>query len=266
MSKKLDVHGTLCHGDCCTVMRDTFPAGEARLCIADPPYNLGQAYDAYEDRKTVDQYVDWARNWLSGIWRCLHSHGTLWVFINDGLVSEVDTTAKQLGFHKRNHVIWHYTFGQHHNGNFTASHTHLLYYTKSKSKRTFNADPVRVPSARQVKYKDKRANPKGRTPDNTWVLFPEQLPSGWDPAGDTWLMSRICGTFHEREAHSPNQLPLLIVERILLACSNPGDLVLDPFCGAGTAGVACKRHGRAYFGIDVSQRCIAQSKRRIASV
>lgn len=252
--------------DCLALGTDKFWQlhSAARLAILDPPYNMGKAYDSYHDEKSVVEYLMWFTQRLAAVRKCLVKTGAIWVFINDGLVSEVDLQCKAAGLFKRNHIVWYYTFGQHHNGNFTASHTHLLYYTGQKGKRTWNPDAIRVPSARQIKYKDKRADPRGRVPDNTWVLFPEQLPQGWDPLGDTWLFSRVCGTFHEREPHSPNQIPVPLMERIILATSDPGDLVLDPFCGAGSAGVACKRTGRDYFGTDISKTCVRKTKERLA--
>jgi len=252
------------HGDCLKVVTSCVEPHSVKLAILDPPYNMGKAYDAYDDTKTVEQYLSWFRDRMSAICRVMHGHGALWLFINDGLVSEVDVLVKKMKFYKRSHVIWYYTFGQHHSKVFTPSHTHLLYYVRHRSKWTFNAAPIRVPSARQLKYRDKRANPKGRLPDNTWILFPEQIPDGFDPLGDTWLMSRVCGTFHERESHSPNQIPVPLMERIILSTSNPGDLVLDPFMGSGSAGVAAQLHGRAYIGMDVSKTCVRESKRRLS--
>jgi site-specific DNA-methyltransferase (adenine-specific) len=250
-------------GDCETKIPAMAQAGLPTLAILDPPYNLGKKYDAYDDCQRVHDFIQWLQVRVACVRQALHDRGTMWLFINDGLVSEVDLACKTVGFYKRSHVIWYYTFGVNNKKQFTPSHTHLLYYTKSRNKWTFNPDPVMHPSARQLKYKDKRANPKGRLPDNTWVIFPELLPEGFDPAGDTWLASRVCGTFNERESYSPNQIPLPIMERIVLACSNPGDWVLDPFMGTGTAGVACKKHDRNYLGIDISKVCVEESKQRV---
>lgn len=254
--------------DCLEGLTSKVKPRTANLVIADPPYNIGVNYEAYVDKKKTSEYLDWFRDRAVKIHEALHDHGTFWLFINDSLVSEVDVLCKSLGFFKRSHVIWHYTFGQNSQKNFTPSHTHLLYYTKRKTKFTFNKDDdgLRHPSARQVKYKDKRANPKGRLPDNTWVIFPELMSENFDPAGDTWLASRVCGTYNEREAHSPNQIPLPIMERIVIATSKPGDLVVDPFCGTGSSGVAAKLHGRSYVGFDVSETCVAESQKRIADV
>jgi len=227
---------------------------------------MGKDYEAYHDKKKVHEYLAWFENRVKLAQETLRAGGALWVFINDGLVSEVDTMIKGLwGFHKRSHVIWYYTFGQNHAKNFTPSHTHVLYYVDTEEPFVWNPAPIRHPSARQVKYKDKRANPKGRLPDNTWAIFPELMPEGFDPAGDTWLASRVCGTFNEREKHSPNQIPVPIMERIILATTNPGDLVLDPMCGTGSTGVACKKHGRRFIGIDISKSCVDKSRRRISA-
>jgi DNA modification methylase len=255
-------------GDNRKLLQKHVQPGQARLAIADPPYNLGMSYEAYQDNKPVKEYLDWTRQWLTALLAVLHKHGSLWIFINDGLVSELDMICKsEFKLWKRSHVIWHYTFGQNTSANFTPSHTHLLYYARTKSKFTFHKDDedLRHLSARQFKYKDKRANPAGRLPDNTWVIFPELLPEAFDPAGDTWLSSRICGTFDEREEHSPNQIPIPLMERIVRATSSPGDLVVDPFCGSGSSGVAAKLLGRSYVGIDLSDTACKQSRQRIAN-
>jgi len=119
----------------------------------------------------------------------------------------------------------------------------------------FNADAVRVPSARQLKYRDKRANAKGKLPDNVWALLPEHEPALFHPESDAWLVPRVCGTFRERTAHS-NQLPLALVERIIAVASNAGDIVLDPFLGSGTVLVAARRLGRAGIGIELSSKTV----------
>jgi site-specific DNA-methyltransferase (adenine-specific) len=188
----------------------------------------------------------------------------LWVFAPDELVSEIDCLAKNTWkLHKRCHVIWYYTFGVASTKNFSRSHTHILYYTKRKNRFIFNADEIRVPSARQLVYNDKRQNVKGKLPDNTWVLTRAQLEECFGADNDTWLESRVCGTFRERRDHSPNQLPEALIERIIKACSNPGDLVVDPFLGTGTTIKKAVELGRRGLGIDVSAVCVEESRKRI---
>lgn len=251
-------------GDCVAGMRGC-AEGVAALIIADPPYNIGMAYDAYEDNKSYDDYLAWTGEWMAAAVHALHKHGAMWIFVPDSWVSEIDLLARRkFKLYKRRQVVWCYTFGQASQKNFSASHCHLLYLTRAKTKFTFNADAIRVPSARQLVYKDRRQNPSGKLPDDTWMLLREQLEPYMTPDRDTWLESRICGTYNERRDHSPNQIPIPIMERIVLSTSNPGDAVIDPFAGTGSAGVACVRHGRHYLGYDISKKCTREIGGRLA--
>src|SRR5206468_6630156 len=171
----------------------------------------------------------------------------------------------------RNWINWHYTFGQQPKNKFARSHTHILYFTKDAKEFTFNADAVRVPSARQTTYGDRRANPKGKLPDDVWYLDPGSFilrpPEAPAPlfAGecDTWNVSRVCGTFKEREGWHGCQMPIGVLNRIILASPNPGDIVLDPFNGSGTTIVAAALLGRKYVGIDQSEEYVAYAKKRL---
>ena len=107
----------------------------------------------------------------------------------------------------------------------------------------FNSEDIRVPSARQLVYGDKRANSKGRLPDDTWVLRPQDLPEGFQPSDDTWYFPRVAGTFKERAGFHGCQMPEQLLARIIRASSNEGELVLDPFGGSGSTLIACERLG-----------------------
>jgi DNA modification methylase len=255
------------YGDCRKVLPLRVVPGSVALVCADPPYNLGQDYDAYDDKKTREEYMRFTVQWLAAAKEALHKHGALWLAIGTHFVSEVDVLAKSMGFHKRAQVVWYYTFGQNSSGNFTRSHTYWLYYTKSKSKYTFNVDDpaVRVPSARQLIYNDKRANPKGRLPDDTWILRPQDAPDAFQPAHDVWTFSRICGTFKAKLKVSPNQMPVAMIDRIVRLCSNERDLVVDPFSGTGTTAEACARINRRFVGCDVSEACVKVGNERLAA-
>jgi DNA modification methylase len=236
----------------------------ADLIVADPPYNLGMDYDAYEDSKPHDEYLAWSERWIGAATAALHKHGTLWVFAPDEWVSEIDLLCRrQFKLYRKNWIVWTFTFGQACQSSFSRSHCHILRFVKTKSRFVFNEDAVRVPSARQAIYGDKRANPKGKLPDDVWLLYQHQLETVLTGDRDVWLVSRVCGTFQEREKHSPNQIPLPIMERIVLSTSLPGANVLDPFCGTGSTAVACTMHHRNFKGFDVSKRCVEQSLRRI---
>src|SRR3569832_1804129 len=144
------------------------------------------------------------------------------------------------------------------------SHTHILYFTKDEREFTFNADAVRVASARQTTYADARANPKGKLPDDTWYLRPQEVDgNNFLPDQDTWYESRLSGTFKEREGWHGCQMPVAVLDRIIKAASNPGDLVLDPFNGSGTTVVAAALQGRKYVGIDQSEAYVSYARKRL---
>jgi len=269
MAKKLicDVR----QGDCL----QQFPAiesGSVNLLFVDPPFNINYDYQAYADNKKPEHYLEWCEKWIAECYRVTANHGTFWIAIGDEYVSELDVLAKKAGFYKRSHVVWHYTFGVACSNNFARSHTHLLYYTKTKSKFTFNREEkkLRVPSARQLVYNDSRANPNGKLPDNTWILSPLDLAHAFSAEEDTWLASRVCGTFGERqergthgEARSCPQMPLEIMNRIVLACSKPGDLVLDPMSGTGSTGEAAVRNKRSFVGFELSDAYCKRIRERL---
>lgn len=262
MSKSNRLTCTVTCADCIKAMSQI---GEAvNLVCADPPYGFGAAYDAYKDNLPFSEYMTWTEKWLSACARVLHKHGSLWVFYPNELVSDVDVFVRHtLGLHRRGWITWAYGFGVCCQKNFSRGHANILYYTKTKSRFTFNAAPVRVPSDRTLVYGDKRAAAAGKLPNDVWVLTKSQMDAILPADSDVWYMSRVCGTFHERKKHSPNQIPVALMERIVLACSNPGDLVLDPFSGSASTGVACALHQRNFLGYDISKTCVREGRARI---
>jgi site-specific DNA-methyltransferase (adenine-specific) len=260
-------------GDCIQTL-NSGPEGWVDLVFADPPFNIGYIYHDYEDQKDIDEYVDWSEQWMRAVHRALKPSGSFYLAIGDEFAADLCVAARRkVGFHMRNWIIWHYTFGQQTKKKFAKSHTHILYFTKSPISSganaqmpfTFNADAVRVASARQTTYADSRANPKGKLPDDTWFLRPQEAAphAYFEPGGDTWFESRLCGTFYEREGWHGCQMPIAILNRIILASSNPGDVVLDPFNGSGTTVVSAALLGRQYVGIDQSGEYVAFAKKRL---
>jgi site-specific DNA-methyltransferase (adenine-specific) len=153
---------------------------------------------------------------------------------------------------------------------FSRSHAHVFHFVKNPTLGcfTFNADDpaVRVPSARQLVYADKRANPKGRLPDDTWILRPQDLPEGFLPDHDTWYFARVAGTFSERAGFHGCQMPEQLLGRIIRITSNEGDWVLDPFSGSGTTLAVARKLGRKWLGFDISPQYVALARRRVEQV
>ena len=276
--------GTIAVGDCIELMASWTPAC-LDLVFADPPYNIGYAYDRYEDRRSDEDYLDWTCRWIDGCVRLLKPTGSLYILIGDEYAAEVRVHLKRLERERklvfRNWIVWHYTFGQNCRTKLNRSHAHLFYAVGpalfdakagrggdtdgaggASSPFTFHRERVAVPSARQTTYGDVRANPAGKLPDDTWYLRPQEAladrdaaPQGphlFDADGDTWYLARLCGTFKERQGWHPCQLPEALLERIIKLSSSEGDTVFDPFSGSGTTLAVAARLGRRWLGCEMS--------------
>jgi len=233
-------------GDCIEVLgkvREPF----ADLIFADPPFNIGYKYDKYKDEVKKEKYIAWTKDWMASCKKVLKPQGSFYIAIGDDYAADVKIIADELRLFMRNWLIWHYTFGQQMKNKFARSHTHIFYFVNDKKNFTFNDYAVRVPSDRQLIYNDKRANPKGKMPDDVWDEYP-----------------RVCGTFKERTGWHPCQMPENLLKRIIAVSSNPGDCVLDPFCGSGTTAVVAYQLGRNYVGVEISEKYVENANKRLA--
>lgn len=286
-------------GDCIERMSG-WDADSVDLVFADPPYNIGFEYDGvYTDRRSDEDYLSWTYEWVDAATRLLKPTGSMYLLIGDEYAAELRVHLKKLERDGRllfrNWIVWHYSFGQRCKLKFNRSHAHLFYCVGSaalnpRTRRprsnlaqrppfTFNYDAVAVPSARMTTYGDKRSNPRGKLPDDTWLLKNFPAMKAWhlrpddaraDAAapllaedGDTWAISRLCGTFKEREQWHPCQLPEALLERVVRVSSNPGDLVLDPFAGSGTTLSVASRLGRRWLGCELSGGYADKAEARI---
>jgi DNA modification methylase len=241
--------------------------GTVDLAFADPPFNIGYDYDIYHDKLESENYLAWSRDWTAQVVRVLKPNGTFWLAIGDEYAAELKVVLQRE--HKlscRSWVVWYYTFGVNCKTKFSRSHAHLFYMVKQADDFTFNADAIRVPSARQLVYGDLRANPAGRLPDDTWILRPQDVAESFTPEEDSWYFPRVCGTFKERAGWHGCQMPEQLLGRIIRACSNPGELVLDPFAGSGTTLAVAKKLGRRFLGFELSGEYAARVEVRLKSI
>jgi len=245
MSKLLN---TIICGDCIEVLAKVAEPF-ADLIFADPPFNIGYKYDKYYDKVKKKNYIAWTKEWMSVCKNVLKANGSFYVAIGDEHAANVKIIADELGLFMRNWIIWHYTFGQQTKSKFARAHTHIFYFVKDEKSFTFNDYAVRVPSDRQLIYNDRRANPKGKMPNDVWDEFP-----------------RVCGTFRERQCWHPCQMPESLLTRIIAVSSNPGDCVLDPFSGSGTTPAVAYQLARNYVGIEISEKYVENTNTRLAKL
>ena len=255
------------HNEDCVAGLERIEAGSVDLAFADPPFNIGYDYDVYDDRLDGNKYLDWSRQWLGQIVRVLKPTGTFWLAIGDEYAAELKVMLqRELGMTCRSWVIWYYTFGVNCKNKFSRSHAHLFHMVKDPQSFTFNSGAVRVPSARQLVYGDRRAHPTGRLPDDTWILRPQDIPESFGSDEDTWYFPRVCGTFKERAGWHGCQMPEQLLGRIIRVSSNEGEVVLDPFTGSGTTLTVAKKLGRRYLGFELSPQYAEQARERLAAI
>ena len=215
--------------------------GSIDLIIADPPYNLGKDYGNNHDLKDFDQYIDFTRSWLSEANRVLKPNGSIYAFMGVRFISYLyNIMDHELKFHFNSWIVWHYTQGVGKTRGFSPRHEDILFFTKG-GEFTFNLDDVRVPQ----KFYRERNNMRGANP------------------GDVWQFSHVHYSNPNRQDH-PTQKPEGIIERMILASSNDGDVVLDPFSGSGTTLRVCQQLGRNAIGFELNPDYVTLTKERLS--
>src|ERR671939_1956106 len=256
-------------GDCLKTLR-TLPDGFAKLIITSPPYNIGKAY---EKATALDQYLSSLRPAIEQIIRVLSPEGSLcWQvgnYVEDGEVFPLDIyfyhLFKSQGLNLRNRIIWHFEHGLHASKRFSGRYETLLWFTKTDA-YTFNLDSVRVPAKYPGKthFKGEKrgqpsGNPLGKNPSDIWRIVAQD----WETA--LWNIPNVKANHPEKTLH-PCQFPIELVERCVLALTNEGDWVLDPFSGVGSSLLAALRHKRRAFGCEKEDEYISIAKQRIADL
>ncbi|MDP7008057.1 MAG: DNA methyltransferase [Phycisphaerales bacterium] len=243
-------------GDCREVLPRLKNQGEVDLVFADPPFNWDVPYEGWKDGMPRDLYERFTFDWLDSCISVLKPTGALWVNIPDDTVAEVVLHLKRRGLTMINWCVWHFRFGQHRSGSFIMSKVHALYFVKDPNNRTWNSDNILEQTDRASIYNDRRTHNK---PSNKGMRVPMDV---W--YGKYW--GRIQGNNKERRHGHHNQIPEVYLERVILACSNKGDLVLDPFCGSGTTGTVARAHHRRSISIEQSTTNSESAWHRITSI
>ncbi len=218
---------TIICGDCLEIY-PTLP--KAKMVFADPPDNLGMLYDGYRDKMPQWKYKGWLDTVLAMVLNDPDGPHIFWLSYFHRYQPEIMKWCNATYDWKQ--FIWYFTFGQHRHSDCGNNYRPIMRWMKKDA--VIYPDAIRVPSARQLQYNDKRADPRGRVP------------------GDVWEFPRVCGTFHERRKWHPTQHPEALMERIIKMSCVPGDLVIDLFAGTGTTLRVCKRLGIDCIGIEMS--------------
>jgi len=231
------------------------PDESVDLIYVDPPFNSNRNYEvfwgdtgekrAFDDRfGDADAYIAYMRPRVVEMYRVLKKTGSFYYHCDWHASHYVKIMLDQVfGFnHFQNEIIWHYTGGGRSKSYFSRKHDSIFLYAKSDS-YTFNVDAIRVPYKETSGYAQ-----SGITSAAGKKYMPNPLGT---PMDDVWDIPIINPLSKERLGY-PTQKPLVLLERILNASSNPGDVVLDAFCGCGTALVAAQKLKRKWIGIDIS--------------
>jgi len=256
------------NGDCRKIISDNLESWQYAFdfIFADPPFNIGHGYDLYYDDLENDAFATFMAEWIGYATYCLRPGGVLAINVPDELVLIVLQTANALSLQRIGWAIWHYRFGQCNDGNWINSKAHCLIFRANditddgeesiETPHTWNPNAVLVDSDRASAYNDSRtlltANPGKRLPLDVWGI-----PSD----GPFW--GRVQGNNGERIANHPNQLPEKYLERLILAYTNAGDVILDPFGGTGTTATVARATGRRCVTIDISADYCADIAQRV---
>lgn len=247
----------------------TIPDKTIQLIVTSPPYNLGKAY---ETRVAIQSYLETQEQVIEQLCRVLHDEGSIcWQvgnYVEDGEVYPLDifyySIFKRYGLQLRNRIIWHFAHGLHTQKRFSGRYETLLWFTKTNN-YVFNLDPIRVPS----KYPGKRhykgpnrgkpsGNPLGKNPSDVWDILAEE----WDEA--FWSIPNVKSNHPEKTIH-PCQFPVELVERCVLALTNPGDWVFDPYAGVGSSLIAAIKHDRRAAGSEKDAEYVQVARQRLKS-
>lgn len=217
------------------------PDKSVRLVATDPPYNLNKDYGNNQDKLEFEEYLDFSRQWLREARRVLTDDGTIYVFAGMRYISYLYNILEQeLGMTFNSWITWFYTQGIGKTKGFSPRHDDILMFTKSPKEFVFHLDNIRVPQ----KFYRSVNNMRGANPGNVWEF------------------SHMHYCSRNRRRH-PTQKPEGLFERMILASSDPGDTVLDPFVGSGTALRVCQQTGRRGIGIDINPEYIEMTKERL---
>ena len=252
-------NGKIWIGDAIVWLR-SLPDASVDLIFADPPYNIKKAeWDTFESQQA---YVEWSLQWIEQAARVLKKTGTLYVCGFSEILADIKLPAMKF-FRGCRWLVWHYKNKANLSKDWGRSHESILHFRKSKT-FTMNVDDVRIPYGNHtLKYPDHpqaETSQYGKGKQHVW----QPHPRGAKPR-DVFELPTINNSMSETTLH-PTQKPEELVRKLVLASSNPGDLVIDPFLGSGTTAVVAQQLGRKWQGCDQNREYCQWAADRIERV
>lgn len=240
------------NGDCVIYCMDSLEAmgslekDTVDLTVTSPPYNIGKEY---EDILSFEQYIKWSEEWMGKVHRLTKPNGSFWLNVGyfevPGKGKAVPITYflwDKAPFYMIQEVVWNYGAGVAGRKFLSPRNEKLIWYVKDENDYTFNLDDIRdknVKYPNQKKNGKLRCNPLGKNPSDVWQIA--KVTSGKNRSSK------------ERTPH-PAQFPAELIDRVMKASSNKGDLVLDPFMGSGTAAEVAIDNGRKFVGFELEKK------------
>lgn len=239
-------------GDAIEVLKNQIADNSVDLIFVDPPYNIGKDFCGLKDRwKTEEDYLAWCYQWIELCINKLKDNGSLYIMTSTQFMPFFDLfIRKRMTILSR--LVWYYdSSGVQARNYYGSMYEPILFCVKDKNNYTFNSQEIMVEAKTGAKRKliDYRKNPPQ-------VYSPEKVP------GNVWEFARVRYRMDEYENH-PTQKPIALLERIIKASSNKGDLVLDPFSGSFTTSYVAQKLGRRSIGIEIQEEYVKIGLRRL---
>jgi adenine-specific DNA-methyltransferase len=255
MTNSIPSLNTIQLGSCLDLL-SALPENTVDLIVSSPPYNLGKEYEA---KRALDVYLAEQCEVLEHCARVLKPTGSIFwqvgAFSDDGSLIPLDIRffpiLESFGLIPINRIMWVRSHGLHARRKFSCRHETLLWFAKSKDYK-FSLEHIRVPQ--------KWANKKHYRGDRHGELSCN--PDGKNP-GDIWVFRNVKHNHEEQTIH-PCQFPEDLIARILLSTTDEGDIVLDPYMGAGTVAVVARDHNRHFVGAELDPRYHQVAMRRLS--
>lgn len=258
-------NGELWLGDSISWLR-SLPEESVDMVFADPPYNIKKAeWDNFDSQQA---YVSWSLQWIEQAARVLKPEGTLYICGFSEILADLKLPSMRF-FKGCRWIVWHYKNKANLGKDWGRSHESVLHFRKTK-KFIFNIDDVRIPYGEHtLKYPshpqaESSQYGKGKADAPVW----QPHPNGAKPKDvmeipeDLIEIPTTCNGMHEKTPHK-TQKPEELLRKIILASSNPGGTILDPFLGSGTTAVCSEQLGRKWLGCDLSAQYLEWAVERL---